>query len=89
MCGTSFSAARAATGVTIPQKPVAQRREAVLAQQVEVVRDMLAPSDSVQYANDRAASLVAQAKASVAGLPDTGCRKLMLDMADAVLTRQF
>ena len=58
-------------------------------EQVEVVRDMLAPSDSVQYANDRAASLVAQAKASVAGLPDTGCRKLMLDMADAVLTRQF
>ena len=59
------------------------------ANQVEAVRQLVAPSDSVRYANDWATSLAKQAKASVASLPDTGCRKLMLDMADAVLTRQF
>ncbi len=76
-------------GSTSPAGSSTRGAELLVVEQMDAVRDLLAPSDSVRYANDLAASLVKQAKASVASLPDTGCRKLMLDMADAVLTRQF
>ena len=52
------------------------------------VRALLAESDAVAYARRWAQELVDMAKAAVAQLPPTPARALLLDMADAVVTRQ-
>ena len=56
----------------------------------ELLRDRLLATGAVDTARRRAAELVDEAKAGLlAHLPDTPARSLMLDMADAVLTRRF
>ncbi|MEX0654504.1 MAG: polyprenyl synthetase family protein [Phycisphaeraceae bacterium] len=63
---------------------------AVRARQAAVLRDRLIAGDAVAYARQRAAELVATAKARVSQyLADSPARTLLLEMADAVLSRQF
>jgi len=51
--------------------------------------DLLATTGSIEYANAYAAKLVAAAKDSIAPLADSPSKKLLLEMADAVVTRKF
>ncbi len=54
------------------------------------LRDELAQSDAMSYAHDWAARLVEDAKQqALEHLPDSPFRRLLLTMADAVITRQF
>jgi len=52
------------------------------------IAEMLAHTDSVDYARRRAEQFVAQAKRECMVLPDSPARDLLQAMADAVLTRQ-
>jgi len=56
---------------------------------MEAVRGLIESSGSIAYASEWAASLIDQAKAAVAHLPDTASRQLLASMADAVITRHF
>jgi octaprenyl-diphosphate synthase len=59
------------------------------AAQVAKIRDLVTASQSVAYARRQAAKLIALAKASLTiSLDASAIRLLLLDMADAVLTRQ-
>lgn len=59
-------------------------------EQERLIRDRLLQSDAVAYARQCAAELVEAAKARLQErLPPSGARALMLEMADAVLTRRF
>jgi octaprenyl-diphosphate synthase len=51
------------------------------------VRSALDETRSIEYASDSARSAVETAKSSLDALPDTPARRLMLDLADAVLDR--
>ncbi len=53
------------------------------------VRDLIRGDGSMQYANQWADRLIAQAKAAVGVLEVSPTRELLLAMADAVLTRKF
>ena len=53
------------------------------------VRSLIERGGSIAYANEWAVSLIEEAKASVAHLPDTASHQLLVSMADAVLTRHF
>ena len=60
------------------------------AQALERVRDRLRENDALTYSRQWASRLVADAKALVVEhLPESSARQLLLDMADAVLTREF
>jgi len=54
------------------------------------LRDALAGGDGLQYARQRAVGMVDDAKqALLEHLPETAARQLLLEMADAVITRRF
>lgn len=53
------------------------------------LRQALRNSGSVQYGNRFAESTIKDAKNALAVLPDSAARDLLLEMADAVLTRKF
>ncbi|HAI14346.1 MAG TPA: polyprenyl synthetase family protein [Phycisphaerales bacterium] len=53
------------------------------------IRKMVTDFGSVQFASERASELIAQAQQALLVLPDSPARKLLHEMAQAVLTRQF
>jgi len=53
----------------------------------ERIRNLIAPSSSIQYAHGRAARLVERAKQSLQELPDTDAKAALLTMADFVVAR--
>ena len=53
-----------------------------------MIAQMLNATGSLEYANRFAAQLVKSAKDSLGPLPDSASRQLLLEMADAVLTRK-
>lgn len=53
------------------------------------IASLLISSDSVSYARARAESYVARAKQSLLTVPDSGSRRLLAAMSDAVLTRGY
>ncbi len=53
----------------------------------ERIRNLITPSDSIQYAHDRARRLVQRAKSSIADLPESEAKKLLDTMADFVIER--
>ena len=53
------------------------------------IHELIASSESVEYANAWASRLIEQAKASLEGLADSPARSLLMEMADTVLTRKF
>ena len=58
-------------------------------QDLDRIRQAIVSSGSVQYASEWAARLINQAKQALTCLGDSPARTLLLDMADAVLTRKF
>ncbi|MFA9479167.1 polyprenyl synthetase family protein [Phycisphaerales bacterium AB-hyl4] len=63
---------------------------AVRDKQAKLLRDRLNADGSVEFARQRAAELVASAKAQISEhLPESPARTLLLEMADAVLSRKF
>jgi len=52
------------------------------------VRGLVTASDSMDYARAAAARLVEEAKAAVESLPESPAKGLLMEMADAVLTRK-
>jgi octaprenyl-diphosphate synthase len=54
---------------------------------VEQIRNLILPSDSIQYARDHAHKLVAQARESLAGLVDSEAKQVLELMADFVVAR--
>lgn len=54
-----------------------------------LVREILSQQGSLTYARERAGALVSRAKKMLNGLEDSPSRRLLSDMADAVLTRKF
>ena len=72
-------------GQSDPATPEDRRRE-----ELGQIRAALADSDGVAYAKKWAARLVQDAKSAInAHLPSSAARSLLLDMADAVLSREF
>jgi octaprenyl-diphosphate synthase len=61
-----------------------QSREA---DKVERIRNLILPSDSVQYATDRARQLVMQARQALTDLPATLAKTVLDQMADFVINR--
>jgi octaprenyl-diphosphate synthase len=57
------------------------------ADKVERIRNLILPSDSIEYARDRARQLVDRARSSLAELPDTEARRVLDTMAEFVVTR--
>ncbi|MDB5324831.1 MAG: Polyprenyl synthetase [Phycisphaerales bacterium] len=55
---------------------------------VERIRNLIAPSDSIDYARARASRLVERAKQSLAELPDSEAKRALDRMADFVLERK-
>lgn len=53
----------------------------------EKIRNLILPSDSIEYARDEARRLIGQAKDSLQGLPDSDARRAMALMADFVIDR--
>jgi octaprenyl-diphosphate synthase len=53
----------------------------------ERIRNLILPSRSVQYARDKAALLVSQAKSALTGLPDTEARRVLATMVEFVAAR--
>ncbi|MBI1336946.1 MAG: polyprenyl synthetase family protein [Phycisphaera sp.] len=58
-------------------------------QSIRRVRELIAQSGAVESAQQRAAQLIEQAKHALELLHESPARKLLADMADAVLTRRF
>ena len=57
------------------------------ADKVERIRNLILPSKSVQYAQDKALSLCQQARDAVRDLPDSEARRILEAMADFVINR--
>jgi octaprenyl-diphosphate synthase len=57
------------------------------AEKVEQVRNLILPSDSIEYARAAAARLVQQAKLCLAVLPDTEAKRVLELMAEFVIAR--
>ena len=55
----------------------------------ERIRHLIAPSESIAYARGRAQRLIDRAKQSIADLPDSDTKRLLLQMADFVLDRRY
>ena len=53
------------------------------------IQKLLTDFGSVQFASLRAAELIMQAQQALLVLPESPARKLLHEMAQAVLTRQF
>ncbi len=54
---------------------------------IERIRNLIVPSDSIQYAQERARRLVQRAKQSLADLPESETKQMLLSMADFVVER--
>lgn len=54
---------------------------------VEKIRNLILPSDSIDYARGKARALIARAKASLESLPHTDARHALQTMADFVVDR--
>jgi geranylgeranyl pyrophosphate synthase len=54
---------------------------------VERIVNLILPSDSVQYARQRARDLADRARTAVVGLPDSPSRRLLEQMAHFVISR--
>src|SRR5947207_12220849 len=54
---------------------------------VEKIRNLILPSASIAYAQDRARNLVNRARQAIAALPETEARRAMETMADFVISR--
>lgn len=54
---------------------------------VERIRNLIVPSDSIAYAQDRARRLVERARQSISDLPETDTKYTLLTMADYVIER--
>ncbi|MBI1371558.1 MAG: polyprenyl synthetase family protein [Phycisphaera sp.] len=57
--------------------------------QFDRIVQMLNESDALDYSSKRARQRVDSAKAAVADLPDSPARAMLMDMADAVISRKF
>ena len=57
------------------------------ADKVERIRNLILPSNSIEYARDRARGLVDKARSALAILPDTEARRVLDTMAEFVVTR--
>jgi octaprenyl-diphosphate synthase len=57
------------------------------ADKAERVRNLVLPSKSIQYAQDRARQLVDRARTTIAELPDTEARRVLDTMAEFVVSR--
>lgn len=53
------------------------------------IASLLISSDAVSYARERAESYIARAKQSLLTVPESGARRLLAAMSDAVLTRGY
>jgi octaprenyl-diphosphate synthase len=53
----------------------------------ERIRNLIVPSQSIQYAQDRARLLVDRARSAIADLPDTEARRVLDTMAEFVVVR--
>lgn len=72
-------------GQSDPGTPEKQRQD-----ELAEIRNALAASDAVAYARQWAATLVKDAKSAISShLPASPARSLLLDMADAVLSREY
>ena len=54
---------------------------------VEKIRNLIVPSNSIQFAHDRANELVARARTALKTLPDSDARRALDTMAEFVVTR--
>ena len=57
------------------------------ADKVERIRNLILPSDSIQYARDRARGYIDQARRALSSLPDSEAKSLLDAMAEFVITR--
>ncbi len=57
------------------------------ADKVDRIRNLILPSNSIEYARDRARGLVDKARSALAILPDTEARRVLDTMAEFVVTR--
>lgn len=54
---------------------------------VEKIRNLILPSQSIAYAQDRARQLIDRARSAIETLPDNDARRVLLTMAEFVITR--
>jgi geranylgeranyl pyrophosphate synthase len=54
---------------------------------VDRIRNLILPSDSVEYAAGQAKTLIARARAGLATLPESPARQILDTMAEFVITR--
>src|SRR5688572_17888799 len=57
------------------------------ADKIERIRNLILPSNSIQYARERARQLVDKARSALSVLPDTEARRVLDTMAEFVVTR--
>jgi octaprenyl-diphosphate synthase len=57
------------------------------ADKIERIRNLILPSNSIDYARDRARQLVDKARSALSALPDTEARRVLDTMAEFVVTR--
>jgi octaprenyl-diphosphate synthase len=57
------------------------------ADRVEKIRNLIMPSESIEYARDKARKLVARAKDAISTLPDSDAKRVLELMADFVIAR--
>jgi octaprenyl-diphosphate synthase len=57
------------------------------ADKVERIRNLILPSDSIQYAHDRARELVDRARSAIVDLPDGEAKRVLDAMAEFVVSR--
>jgi octaprenyl-diphosphate synthase len=57
------------------------------ADQSEKIRNLILPSDSIEYARERAKQYIDRARKAIAPLPDTDARRVLDVMAEFVITR--
>ena len=55
--------------------------------QVEKIRNLILPSESIEYARNRARALVDDARSALADLPDSDARRVLDMMAEFVIVR--
>lgn len=55
--------------------------------QVDKIRNLILPSDSIQYARDKARALVDEARSAIADLPDSEAKRVLDTMAEFVIAR--
>lgn len=75
---------------TAPQEHRALLRSLLLDRepdQVEKIRNLILPTDSIQYARDRARELVDRARSALLELPDSEARRVLDTMAEFVISR--